>query len=134
MKHPIPIGIGIEALLLLLAWGVEQVGSVGVRRVKPPTARVDLEVGGPWLPGVLASVHWNVPAGKAGGQVLFELRPAQATVIVGAGVWSSGAASIFVPCTIAAEEIGLAMVDATTEEILATTQVEVLPAGPDCVR
>ena len=133
MKHAIPLSIGAAGLLLLLAWGVEQVGNVGVRRVKPPVARVDLEVSGPLLPGVLSSVHWNVPARKVGGQVLLEMRTAQATTVVGTGVWSDGAASIFVPCD-TPSEIGLEMVAATTEEILATTQVQVLAAGPDCVR
>ncbi|MBI3251400.1 MAG: hypothetical protein HYZ62_00645 [Candidatus Andersenbacteria bacterium] len=134
MKRIIPISIGVAVLVLVLAWGAISIGNVGVRRVKPLVARVALEFSQPLLPGVLSAVHWNVPATRTGGQVLFEIRTAQTTAFAGTGVWRDGVASIFVPCDIAAGKIGLEMVDGATKEILASTQVDVLPAGPDCVR
>ncbi|MBI3255745.1 MAG: hypothetical protein HYZ63_02130 [Candidatus Andersenbacteria bacterium] len=127
------VGVLMAVVLALLAWERTSLGNLGIRRVEQTGVRVNLEVAEPVLPGVQTAVHWKQPAGVASDNVIFEVRTSQDTFFVGQGRLADGSAVVLFPCTISEAEVGLSLLEAGTSQVLGTTLVKVLPAGPDCL-
>lgn len=124
----------IAIVLLVLAWGVQQVGNVGVRRVQPLGERITLTFSQPVQPGAPAQVHWNVPSQTSNRDLVFQVRTATDTLLIGDGQLAQGVATVGWPCDGLGESVGLTMQDAATDEVIASASVTVLPPGPDCLR
>lgn len=131
MSRYIKLG-GLLVLVVLLAWAASQLGGIGIRRVKPLGEKVTLAVSSPAVPGVDVVVRWNVPVQELDRDVVFSMRTAGGTLQVGVGKLRDGAATVRLACDYGGQTIGLVMAEATSAQVLAATDIELLPDGPDC--
>lgn len=123
----------VIVVLVFLGWSSGYVGNVAIRRVQPAGVRVDLDISQPVVPGVHTDVHWSAPRGTDIDEVIFEARSSQENFFIGQGKLADDVATLNFPCTIDDTQIGLVMIDAESEQVLGFEQVQLLPAGPDCL-
>lgn len=133
MSRYVKLG-ALLVLVVLLAWAAAQIGGIGIRRVKPLGEKVRLLISNPAMPGVDVTVRWNVPTQELDRDVVFLMRTTEATVLVGSGKLLAGNAHIRFFCDFGGQTVGLIMSDAAAGQLFASTDVELLPDGPDCLR
>lgn len=125
------------AVVVLLGYLASRVGNIGARSVRNGAGTVELSVSTPAVPGVPIMVHWNTSLGVPTSPVILKARTGQEEVQVGRGEFGAGQATLTIPCEMGGDEIGLGLYQigaAGVEELITQTTLQVLPAGPDCLR
>lgn len=121
--------------LLLVGLLVSSIGNVGVRRVGPSGARIEISVSEPVLVGVPVVLRWTAPPNALSRAVEFVARGPLESAVIGQAEADALQAQVTIPCMFADDaQIGLVMRDAATGRVLASLTVSTLPAGPDCVQ
>lgn len=122
-------------LLLLAVVGItaERVGNIGIRRVKPTDRVLVMNIISPLVAGVDGVVRWPSTPILTGHSLVFSLRTASSTVLIGKAEAVANQATISIPCM--QDEFGGSIVasDATSGEIFGIADVTLLPPGPDCI-
>lgn len=128
--------IGVAALIGL-AYLASRVGNIGARSVRDGGTPVELSLSDPVVPGVGIKVAWTTGLGEGATPVVIRVRSRGEEVVLGQGEFATGQAMIALPCELGGENVGVALYELGedgTEQLLAQRSVEVLPAGPDCLR
>lgn len=128
-------GLGIIALVAL-GYLASRVGNIGARSARSGTTVPMVTLSGPIVPGVVVTVHWTTGLGQETGPVVLKARSEQAEVVIGQGEFGAGQAVATFACIFGGETVGVGLyeVRAVGERLLTQTTVEVLPAGPDCLK
>lgn len=125
---------GLLLLVVVLGWGATQIGGVGIRRINPLGENITLVISNPVLPGVDVVVRWNLPTQELDRNVTFLMRTPTDTILVGSGKLRDGSARVRVVCDQGGQTVGLSMTDATSKQLFASVDVQLLPDGPDCFK
>lgn len=131
--------VGVLGVLGLIGIGyvASRVGNIAARGVRDGGGAIELTVSEPILPGVPVLVRWNTALGYEATPVAVRARGQAGEVVVGRGEFASGQAMVTIPCEMGGQEIALLLHEAPAGgagALLAWAAVEVLPAGPDCLR
>lgn len=120
--------------MVLVALGLlaGQVGNVGVRRIQTGNA-ILMNVSEPVVPGVKATVSWQLPAEIENRAVEFRVRTVQGEEPLATGQLSDQLISVVFPCNMPTTNASVSMVELDNGELLSWRKVEALPPGPDCL-
>lgn len=128
--------VGVAALVVI-GYVASRVGNLAARGVRGGEGQIELSVSEPVVPGVAVKVSWNTALGQESVSVVLRGRGRAGEVVIGSGEFGAGQANITIPCDMGSQEISVSLYTAPSgeaEELLASTSVDVLPAGPDCLR
>lgn len=121
--------------LVGMAYLASRVGNIGARGVRSGEEGLGLTLSDPVLPGVVVAAHWNTRLGSEVGPVVLKARSSRAEAAVGQGEFGVGQAMVMFPCGFGGQDVGVGLYSVgETEELLGQRTVEVLPAGPDCLK
>lgn len=127
------VAVGVLVVVSLLA---QLVGGISIRSVPRPEITVtDLRVVvPPVVPGVPARLTWNVSMDGESDDaaVVFLLRTADATRVIGDGLLADRHAVVSFPCD-GGMHGQLLMVQRSDDRLLAQTPVQLLSPGVECV-
>lgn len=125
------------SVVILLGYLASRVGNIGARSLRSGEAPIVLGVSEPIVPGVDVSVRWNTSLGSETGSVVLKAKNKESEIQVGEGELGAGRAMIVIPCTMAGGQVGLGLYEGSQigpDQLLTQRLVQVLPAGPDCLR
>jgi hypothetical protein len=127
------ISLGMGAILLVgIGFIVDRVGGFEIR-TDDVSSSISLVFSQPLLRGVPLTIRWegqqeeNIP-------VTMRLVSTGTTVSFGSGKLFAGSMRITVPCTLPSDTGRLELLDASNQALLASSSVDILSAGPDCVQ
>lgn len=127
------VSLSIGALLLIgIGLIVDRVGGFAIR-TDDVSSSISLSFSQPSLRGVPLTIRWQ---GQQQGNfaVTMQLISPSGTVVLGSGKLFSGSMHITIPCALPESPARLELIDTSTRAILASSPIDILPPGPDCVR
>lgn len=135
MTRNLRIATAAFSIFALVGVGVlvDRFGYVEIRTNNSERA-ITLSIPNPILLGVPVVVRWQGHEEMQDRAVELRIVHAQETVSFGATSLVSGLARIHVSCTSLLAPARIELVEQTTEAILASAAIDLLPPGPDCVR
>lgn len=124
-------GIGLFVFVMLGYLG-DQVGGIAIRNNVARVRQFELIVSQPIIRGVPILVHWNYETNTS-QQVFIIWRDSSGEYVLAESSLLEKNAVVILPCATKDIVGSLIVRDAATQEVLATTSVELLAPGPECV-
>jgi len=126
------IALAVSALFLMaIGLILEDVGGFGIRS-NDVSSPITLSFSEPALLGVPFRVRWQGYE-QANIGVVLQMVTEEKTFVLGTGQLLAGAMSVVVPCNLPPAPFRLELIGAVNGGILATSSIDTLPPGPDCV-
>lgn len=112
---------------------IDRVGNIGVRTDNSgPT--ITLQAPGSLVPGVPFTARWSGNTNIGDRPIALQLVTQGGRTTIGQGTLFAASVVVTTPCTVDSNASRIELVDTTNNALLASHAVELLPAGPDCVR
>lgn len=112
---------------------IDRVGNIGVRTDNSgPT--IILQVPSSLVPGVPFTARWSGNTNIGNRPIELQLVTTSGRTAIGQGTLFAASAVVMTPCAPESKASRIELVDTTNNALLASSSVELLPAGPDCVR
>lgn len=126
------VSIALAGLFIVgIGFIVDRTGGFAIR-TDDITSAVTLSLSQPIVRGVPVRIRWEGQQ-KENIPVLMQLVSPTETVILGSGKLLTGSLRITVPCPLIADTGRMELLDASSQAILASSSVQILPPGPDCI-
>lgn len=111
---------------------VDRVGGFEIR-TDDVSSPISLVVSQPIVRGVPLVVRWE---GQQRENIAVSMRVVTSggTIVLGGGKLLTGSMRITIPCTLPSDIARLELTDDTSHALLASSSLQLLPAGPDCIQ
>lgn len=126
------ISLGVSVLLLLgIGLTLDRVGGLAIR-TDDVSSSIDLVFSEPALRGVPLVVRWQADGEKNIG-IGVRLISSDETFVLGTGELLAGTVAVTIPCELPPAPFRLELFSTVSGALMGVSEIDVLPAGPDCV-
>lgn len=108
------------------------VGGVTIRNTASQPEGLALTLSQPAMRGVPVAAHWQATDGNASGDIEIFFRTSAGELTVGRGRLEDQQATATFPCDADSSQGTVIMRKTATKQVVASSQVELLPSGPEC--